>query len=97
MQTLALTLRGDLRSDTVIPWIVHRGQLLNLAGWVWRADPGQIELALWGPQDLLDAMEAACSLGPMDVLVETIERAPHAFKPAPNTFSESFPMSAPEK
>ena len=36
----------------------------------------RIELELSGPVELIDMMEMGCSLGPIDVWVETIDRAP---------------------
>jgi len=72
MRGTALTLTGQLSSESVLPWILHRGRLLNLAGWVMRADARTIRMALAGPPALIDALEIACSLGPCDVLVETL-------------------------
>ncbi|WP_300030631.1 acylphosphatase [uncultured Roseobacter sp.] len=82
----ALTLTGDLEAESAIPWIVHRGLLLNLDGWVRRRGAGEIEIALAGPEPLVAAMEAACSLGPADILVEHITRQAHDFDHAPGRF-----------
>lgn len=86
MTGVALTLKGQLASDSAIPWILHRGRLLNLAGWVRREDAETIQMALAGPPSLIDAMEIACSLGPGDVLVETISRTDHNFGRNPKRF-----------
>lgn len=37
---------------------------------------GSIDLIVEGPPELIDAMEIGCWLGPIDVWVETIVRAP---------------------
>jgi hypothetical protein len=37
-----------------------------------------IELEISGAPELIDMMEMGCSLGPIDVWVETIDRAPVA-------------------
>ncbi|WP_298836589.1 acylphosphatase [uncultured Roseobacter sp.] len=81
-----LTLTGQLSAESALPWIHHRGQLLNLAGWVRREDDQTIRMALAGPEPLIEAMEIACSLGPGDVLVDTITRARHTFDEKPDTF-----------
>lgn len=39
-----------------------------------------------GPPALVDAMEMACSLGPIDVLVERIERSAHPMDRSPGSF-----------
>lgn len=57
-----------------MPWILHRGRVLNLSGWVERISDTRIDMALKGPADLVDAMEVACSLGPADVIVDRIVR-----------------------
>ncbi|MEM9430525.1 MAG: acylphosphatase [Pseudomonadota bacterium] len=75
MSEVTVTLTGRLEAASAIPWILHRGRLLSLRGWVRRVDDATIEMALEGPDPLLDAMEIACSLGPGDVMVETITRA----------------------
>jgi len=86
VSTTALTLSGQLEADSAIPWFLHRGRVLNLVGWISRVDARTITMILWGPPDLLDAMEVACSLGPANVLVEQFVRARHEFETAPTTF-----------
>lgn len=74
MTATRVTLIGDLASNSVIPWILHRGRVLDLSGWVERISDTQIDMALAGPADLVDAMEIACSLGPTDVIVDQVTR-----------------------
>lgn len=87
MTPIALTLKGELDADDLVPWLLHRGRLLNLVGWINRIDAETINIILWGPPDLLDAMEVACNLGPASIFVEEITRAPHAFAPMPQSFA----------
>ncbi|TGV63800.1 acylphosphatase, partial [Mesorhizobium sp. M00.F.Ca.ET.158.01.1.1] len=47
-----------------------------LAQAIWVAGPDRIELDIAGPAELIDMMEMGCSLGPIDVWVEAIHRAP---------------------
>lgn len=74
MVATRMTLTGDLACGTLVPWILHRGRVLNLSGWVERISDTRIDMALKGPADLVDAMEVACSLGPADVIVDRIVR-----------------------
>lgn len=86
MRTTALTLSGDLGAASAVPWFLHRGRLLNLVGWISRIDARTITMVLWGPPELLDAMEVACSLGPANVIVEDFVRTRHDFDGPPATF-----------
>ena len=83
---MALTLKGDLAAKDAIDWFLHRGNLLNLAGWISRVDAQTVTMALSGPPDLLDAMEVACSLGPGNVQVDRLFRAQHEFEQEPSRF-----------
>jgi acylphosphatase len=86
MTTTALTLKGQLGAESAIPWLLHRGRLLSLVGWIRRIDESTVTMVLWGPPELLDAMEVACSLGPGNVLIEECLREDHDFDTAPETF-----------
>lgn len=90
MNGVALTLIGDLGADSAIPWIVHRARLLDLTGCVRRDSDTTIHMALAGPAALIDAMEVACSLGPGDVRVDTIQRGSHIFKSPPVGFEHTL-------
>lgn len=81
-----LTLQGRLASDSVMEWVAHRANLLDLAGWARRESSSVISVVLVGPEALIDAMEVACSLGPGDVLVETITKASYPLNRALSAF-----------
>ena len=85
MTAMALTLTGQLAAESAIPWFLHRGRLLDLTGWISRVDAHTITMVLWGHPDLLDAMEVASSLGPVNVLVEDLVRDHHDVGSAPTT------------
>lgn len=70
-----LTFHGDVGAADFPEWIAHRANRLGLTGWV-RADAGgeRVEVMVSGPADLIDAMELGCSLGPISVWVEQIDR-----------------------
>jgi acylphosphatase len=68
------TIKGDLKAESFLPWIVRHMHRLGLRGVPVRCANGQVEITLSGPTDLVDAMEMGISLGPIDVWVEAIAR-----------------------
>lgn len=71
-----MTIRGDLDAASFVPWIRRHAAKLGLMQAIAHMSSDRIELDLAGPVELIDMMEMACSLGPIDVWVETIDRAP---------------------
>lgn len=71
-----MTIRGDLDAASFIPWIQRYATKLGLVQAIAHASSDRIEIELAGPVELIDMMEMGCSLGPIDVWVETIDRAP---------------------
>ena len=65
-----MTILGDLEASSFLPWIRRHVERAVFVVY------GDIEVA--GPVELIDMMEMGCSLGPIDVWVETIERTPLA-------------------
>ncbi len=86
MTATEMVLRGRLTSEGLPDWVCHRARLLNLVGWVSPRDAQTVSIVVSGPEALVDAMEMACSLGPMDVMVEEIERHPRTLAVLPNDF-----------
>ena len=82
MATLLFTFSGDVNKPDFLHWICHRANRLGLDGWV-REDVSArtIEVLASGPEEMLDAMELGCSLGPITVWVEEIERCAYAAQP----------------
>ncbi|MEH6728897.1 MAG: acylphosphatase [Hyphomicrobiales bacterium] len=87
-QTELFRFSGDVSDPGFLDWICHRANQLGLSGWVREDVSGNcIEALASGPEELLDAMELGCSLGPITVWVETVERFPHdSDAPIPNGF-----------
>lgn len=75
-----MTIHGRLDPVSFVPWIKRHASKLGLAYTIGRSDSGIIELEVSGAPELIDMMEMGCSLGPIDVWVETIDRAPVARK-----------------
>lgn len=71
-----MTILGELDIAAFLPWIHRHAAKLGLSQTVAHADDARIELDLRGPEALIDMMEIGCLLGPIDVWVETIARAP---------------------
>lgn len=73
--SVVLTIQGDVGATDFPGWITHRAHRLGLTGWARpNADGTSIDVFVCGPPDLIDAMELGCSLGPMSVWVEQIDR-----------------------
>ncbi|MET3523552.1 acylphosphatase [Mesorhizobium abyssinicae] len=71
-----MTILGDVEAASFVPWIERHASKLGLAQAICAAGPDRIELDIAGPAELIDMMEMGCSLGPIDVWVEAIRRAP---------------------
>ncbi|MBP2447726.1 acylphosphatase [Rhizobium leguminosarum] len=69
-----MTIVGDLKAASFVPWIRRHAAKLGLSHSISHTSSMRIELELSGPEDLIDMMEVGCSLGPIDVWVESIER-----------------------
>lgn len=77
-----MTILGDVDAVSFLPWIRRHAAKLGLSQAVSHASAGRIELEVEGPEELIDMMEMGCSLGPIDVWVEAIERSPLNVKTA---------------
>lgn len=71
-----MTILGDLKTTSFIPWIRRHAAKLGLSQAISHSSSERIEIEIAGPVELIDMMEMGCSLGPIDVWVETIERTP---------------------
>ncbi|MGV0910377.1 acylphosphatase [Martelella sp. FOR1707] len=75
-QTQKFIMRGRFGADSFLPWMDRHARKLGLEKRIIAASPERIEMAVKGPPALIDAMEMACSLGPIDIWVEDIECLP---------------------
>jgi len=71
-----MTILGDLDTASFVPWIRRHAAKLGLLQAISHTSADRIELEVAGPVELIDMMEIGCSLGPIDVWVETILRTP---------------------
>ena len=71
-----ITILGDVKAPSFVPWIRRHAEKLGLSQSISHSSADRIELDVAGPEELIDMMEMGCSLGPIDVWVETIIRTP---------------------
>ncbi len=71
--TTLLYIRGQFPDSSFCEWISDRASILSLSGWVTIRSQNLIEAEVSGHPVLVDAFEAACSLGPMTVDVQSID------------------------
>ncbi|MEE9333239.1 MAG: acylphosphatase [Granulosicoccaceae bacterium] len=71
---MTLLINGHFPNDTFPKWIISRAERLNLSGWVKAHGEHLVEIFVTGDPILIDAMEVACSLGPIDAEVQSIDK-----------------------
>lgn len=71
-----MTILGDLDADSFVPWIQRHAAKLGLSQAISHTSSERVELEIAGQSELIDMMEMGCLLGPIDVWVEAIHRAP---------------------
>lgn len=69
-----ITIVGDVNAASFVPWIRRHADKLGLSQHFFYAGAGRIELEVAGPVELIDMLEIGCSLGPIDVWVDEIQR-----------------------
>lgn len=69
-----MTIVGNLDATSFVPWIRRHAAKLGLSETISYSSSDRIDLEVAGPMDLIDMMEIGCSLGPIDIWVETIHR-----------------------
>lgn len=65
-------LKGHFPNEDFIEWVLRRATTLSLSGGVARLNEKEICLTVSGHPILVDAMEVACNLGPIDASVDLI-------------------------
>mgnify|MGYP001946815176 FL=1 len=83
-----LRILGDLDTQGFADWICHRARVLDLNGYVKVVNKTEIRVGVSGNPNLIDAMEAACSLGPVNVIVNEIIRHPPETTEFRNRFTQ---------
>ena len=73
--TLKLSIDGVFQESTMVSWITQRAKLLNLSGSINFQNATLIKLTVSGERVLVDAFQVACSLGPVNALVNSITQS----------------------
>ena len=74
MPTVTIAFRGRFAVAAFTDFIEHRARRLDLALRLTHADPKLFTAVVSGEPDLIDMFEMACSLGPLDCLVDDVMR-----------------------
>jgi hypothetical protein len=69
------TFRGQMVCESFTEFALHRARRLDLVIDFGTCDSRSATLSVKGQEDLVDAFEMACSLGPYDCIILDIERA----------------------
>jgi len=66
------SISGRMHVASYLEFVVERAQWLGLDGWVAANEDTTVSLAVAGPEALVGALEMACTLGPLDALIEEV-------------------------
>jgi len=64
---------GRLHVPDFLDFIAERALWLNISGWASARDDHSVTLVAAGPEALVGALEMACTLGPLNALVEAVD------------------------
>jgi acylphosphatase len=70
---LRYLIEGRLDGPGYLAFVADRAGWLAIDGWARQRTDGRIEMVAAGPEALVGALEMACTLGPLDALIERIE------------------------
>lgn len=71
--TQNIKLLGHFQEESFQNWVMHRAKILDLDVIIKTANSSQVELSASGHPILVEALEIACSLGPLESTVESIQ------------------------
>ncbi|HEY9011061.1 MAG TPA: acylphosphatase [Devosia sp.] len=69
---VAWAISGRMDVPSYLDFVVERAQWLGLDGWVAANDDKTVSVAVAGPEALVGALEMACTLGPLDALIDEV-------------------------
>jgi hypothetical protein len=76
MGPVTFVFTGRFVPESFAAFVRHRVARLALAADPPEVGPARVRVTVAGQPDLVDAFEMACSLGPIDCLVEDVIRGP---------------------
>jgi acylphosphatase len=74
----SLTIRGRAFDASFLEFVADRARRFSLDGWTARPRADEIRIVAAGPNALIDMLEVACMLGPVEALVDEIVRQDEA-------------------
>ena len=81
MQTVTFLFSGRFNTSSFADFARHRAARLDLDAGAPDLHPDRIRITVSGQDALVDAFEVACSLGPIDCLVDDVVRYQVATSP----------------
>jgi acylphosphatase len=69
-----LVFLGRFQPESFREFVRHRAERLSLRAGIQLASIARVEVSVAGAEELIDAFELACSLGPIDCLVVDYHR-----------------------
>ena len=69
---VAWAISGRMDVPSYLDFVVDRARWLGLDGWVAANDDDTVSVAVAGPEALVGALEMACTLGPLDALIDEV-------------------------
>lgn len=69
---IRFAIAGRMHVGEYLDFVAERAGWLDISGWVAPADGG-VTLVAAGPEALVGALEMACTLGPLDALIERVD------------------------
>jgi hypothetical protein len=74
IETAEITFRGRLHNESFTEFALHLASRLELEIDIGECGATFAVISVKGQEDLVDAFEMACSLGPYDCIIRDIER-----------------------
>jgi hypothetical protein len=74
IETAEITFRGQLHNESFTEFALHRASRLALEINIGECSETFAVISVRGQEDLVDAFEMACSLGPYDCIIRDIKR-----------------------
>jgi acylphosphatase len=68
-----MRIRGRVQGVFFRNWAMEKARSLEIRGWVRNRQDGSVELLAFGDEDALEALTAACRVGPPAAKVDRIE------------------------
>lgn len=77
------SIAGRINVGDYLSFLAERARWLDLSGWAEAVGEESVTLVAAGPEALVGALEMACTLGPLNALIERIEAVDEAGPVAP--------------